>query len=525
MPLDKKASSHMKRVKTMSNYVLELKNVSKSFPGVKALSNVSIALEKGGVCALIGENGAGKSTLIKCMLGLYPMDEGQLFIDNMPVSFRSVIDARNAGLSVVQQELSPIPMRSVMENIWLEREPMNGPFVDHKKMYHNTKKLLERYDFDIKPDELMVNLSVAQQQMVEIIKAVSCNAKVVMMDEATSSLTKKEIENLFEIVDKLKSEGTAIIYITHKMEEVFAIADTVTVLRDGQMIATHKVEETSAEELIHEMVGRDVDSDYANMDGRDREISDEVILKVENLSAGAAFHNINLELHKGEILGIAGLVGAGRTELLETIFGLRKSTEGQIYLEGKEVHITHPKDAINQGMAFLMEDRRKDGIIPDSNLVDNTLIVSYDKYVNSAGLLKTKKMIDDTKKSIDLLNVKTYGWSQLIKNLSGGNQQKVLINRWLTIEPKIFLLDEPTRGIDVGAKSEIHAIILKLAAEGKSVLVVSSEIEELLRICDRIIVLHEGHYTGMLEKDEMDQEQIMKLACKDVKDRGEYNEK
>lgn len=501
----------------MSDYVLELKDVSKSFPGVKALSGVSIRLEKGKVCALIGENGAGKSTLIKCMLGLYHMDEGQLYMEGKPVTFRTVVDARNHGLSVVQQELSPIPMRSVMENVWLEREPMRGPFVNHKQMYKDTKELLERYGFDIDPKELMGNLSVAQQQMVEIIKAVSCNAKVVMMDEATSSLTPKEIENLFGIIRRLQEEGTAVIYITHKMEEVFAIAHMVTVLRDGEMIATHMVKETSAEELIHEMVGRNVDEDYSEMEDRRREIKDKIVLKVENLSAGNVFRNINLELHEGEILGISGLVGAGRTELLETIFGLRKSTGGQIYINGQPVCIKHPIDAVQNGLAFLVEDRRRDGILPDSDIVDNTMLVSYDKYLNRVKLLNKKKMSEDTRKAIELLKVKTYGCSQLIKNLSGGNQQKVLINRWLSVNPQIFLLDEPTRGIDIGAKSEIHSIILNLAAEGKSVLAVSSEIEELLRICDRIMVLHEGLCTGILERSEMNQDNIMSLACKDVK--------
>jgi len=494
----------------MAEYILELSNVSKEFPGTKALDGVQMKLEKGSVHALVGENGAGKSTLMKCLLGIYHMDKGELFVRGKKVVPVSVKQMHEEGLSIIQQELSPVYERSVMENIWLGREPMKGIFVDDREMLAKTKELLNDFDLDIDPKMKIGDLSVAQIQMVEIIKAVSWGVDIVMMDEPTSALTNAEVDHLFRIIADLKSQGVSVIYVSHKMDEIFRIADAVTVLRDGKWIASHTdLKNTTVEQIIAEMVGREVNDENIRPENM---VGEEVTLDVQGLSAEGVFSDISFQLHKGEILGFAGLVGAGRTEVLETLFGLRHKKSGTIRINGREVEVKRPGQAIKNGMALLTEERRKDGIVGVLDIMENIMVANYDAFVSKAGFIKKEKTIRVTNEYIDRLSIKTPGWKTRIENLSGGNQQKVLFARWLLSHPDIFLLDEPTRGIDIGAKSEIYGIMNELSAEGKSIVVVSSELPELLKVCDRIIVMKEGKITGILNRGEADQESIM-LLC------------
>lgn len=493
----------------MSEYILELKGICKSFPGVKALQGVQMKVRPGKVHALMGENGAGKSTLMKCLLGIYQMDSGEILLEGRTFRPTTVKYAREMGLSIIQQELSPVLERSVMENVWLGREPTYGHcFVNHRKMYEDTKRLMDEYEFPIDPRTVMSSLSVAKIQMVEIIKAISWGAKIVMMDEPTSALTEKEVEHLFRIIEKLKSEGVAVIYISHKMDEIYKVADEISVLRDGKWIAHHFIEDVTMEQIIHEMVGRELEK----VESRES-VSDpsQVVLKVENLSTYKAFKNVSFELHKGEILGIAGMVGAGRTEVLETLFGLRHQTEGRITIRGKEVKISNTRKAIKEGMAFLTEERRKNGIIGVLNITENIMVTNYPNFMKW-GFIKRKKAVRSMMEHYKALGVKAPGPGEIISNLSGGNQQKVLLARWLMSDPEILLLDEPTRGIDVGAKAEIYKIITRLAGEGKSMIVVSSEMPEILRLCDRVMVMSAGRVTGVLDRKEAVPEKVMHMA-------------
>lgn len=493
----------------MTEYALEVRSVSKSFPGTKALDNVQFKLRKGSVHALVGENGAGKSTLMKCLLGIYIMDAGEVYIKGKRVIPTSVKQMHKEGLSIIQQELAPVYARSVMENIWLGREPMKGPFVDHHTMYRRTKELLEKFKFDIDPRTPIGKLTVAQIQMVEIVKAVSWDVDVVMMDEPTSSLTNREIEQLFEIIEGLRDAEISVIYVSHKMDEIKQIADEVTVFRDGQYIASHLISEVTIDEIIHEMVGRKIDDQVFCTPNK---VMEEAALHVEQLSDGQMFDQVSFTLKKGEVLGFAGLVGAGRTEVLETIFGLRKRTEDTVEVFGNTVEIRNPRQAARMGLAMLTEERRKDGIIGCLNIMENMLVANYDTFVDKLGFVMRKKGIEATNAYIKKLNIKTPNWTAKIMNLSGGNQQKVLLARWLLSDPDILFLDEPTRGIDVGAKAEIYQIIDTLATNGKSIIIVSSEMPELLKVCDRILVMSEGHVVGELTREEASQEAIMALA-------------
>ena len=490
----------------MSEYILQMKDIVKEFPGVKALKGVQLNVKPGEVHALMGENGAGKSTLMKCLIGIYHKTSGSIIYDGEEINFSTTQEALNSGISMIHQELSPVLERSVSENVWLGRQPMlNKIMVDHKKMKSKTKDLFKELDVDIDPDELMKNLTVSQMQMVEIAKAVSYNSKIVIMDEPTSSLTEREVGHLFRIIRNLREKGVAIIYISHKMDEIFEICDEVTVFRDGGYVGTEDVKNITMDKLISMMVGRELTSMFPKISC---EIG-EVVLRVENINAGKLVKNVSFELHKGEILGFAGLVGAGRSETMEAVFGLRTITSGKIYKNGKEIKNKTPIDAINNGFGFLTEDRRARGIVPIRSIYDNTILSSLKRYGTP---LAKKRIKEDTAEYCGKINVKTPSYDELIQNLSGGNQQKVLVARALLNDPEILIVDEPTRGIDVGAKAEIHSLISELAGRGKAIIMISSEMPEIMGMADRIIVMHEGDVTGELKREEFDQELIMKYA-------------
>ncbi|GHU24123.1 galactose/methyl galactoside import ATP-binding protein MglA [Spirochaetia bacterium] len=494
-----------------SKYALEMIGISKSFPGVRALNNVTLRVRPGTVHALMGENGAGKSTLMKCLFGIYKMDEGTIILNNKERQFASTADAMNAGVSMIHQELSNVPKRSVAQNLWLGREPLNHlHLIDHKKMLEDTRKLLEGLNFNINPTATMGNLSISQQQGCEIARAVSYDATIIVMDEPTSSLTENEVDHLFSIVNNLRETGVAIIYISHKMEEIFQIADEVTVMRDGNYIGTYPITEIDNNKLIALMVGRDNTERFPQVHSH----IGEVVLDVQNLTASnpRSFKNISFKLHKGEILGIGGLVGAQRTELVEAVFGIRGISEGAITVKGKQLNKLTPQNAIKAGIGLITEDRRGSGIFPLLNVTTNTTIASLGNYLNQIGLLRHGDLYANAEKYNKQLRTKTPTMQTLTQNLSGGNQQKVILSRWLMTLPDILIMDEPTRGIDVGAKFEIYTIMAELAAEGKAIIMVSSEMPELMGMSHRVIVLCNGRLTGVLEKDKIEQEAIMRLA-------------
>lgn len=494
--------------------ILVMKDIVKTFPGVKALKGVELRVKYGEIHALMGENGAGKSTIMKCLIGIHPPTSGHIEFEGQVIENYNTAEALRMGISMIHQELSPVEHRSIMENIWLGREPKNKMgLVDHKKMYEMTKELLKQIDFDEDPRTHMINLSIAKMQMIEIAKAISYNAKLIIMDEPTSALTNKEIENLFDIMRKLKANGKSLIYISHKLDEIYEITDQITVYRDGQYIGTGKTSELEMPRLINMMVGRDVNEMFPKVAC---EIG-EVKMEVSNLSSGKTFQDVSFSVRKGEIFGVAGLIGAGRTEVIETIFGIRNKTAGQIKIDGKEVSIQTPRDAKYHKMALLTEDRRGTGIFPMLTIFQNVIMANVKKYVSKTGLIDHKKAIADVNHYIKAIQVKTPSIYQKIENLSGGNQQKVLVARWLLTEPEILFLDEPTRGIDVGAKAEIHRLITNLAGQGKSIIMVSSELPEVMGMSDRIMVMHEGKVTGIIEnRKDLTQEEIMAYATGQV---------
>ncbi|MFU1793820.1 sugar ABC transporter ATP-binding protein [Paenibacillus azoreducens] len=496
-------------------YLLEMNGISKEFPGVKALDNVTLQVRPGTVHALMGENGAGKSTLMKCLYGIYSPDAGEIMLDGRKVQIHNSKDALNNGISMIHQELHPVPMRSVMENIWLGRFPTKGigpvRFIDHKKMHQETEQLFRQLDIDVDPGTIVGKLSVSKVQSIEIAKAVSFQSKIIIMDEPTSSLTSVEVEHLFRIIRDLKKRGVAIIYISHKMEEILQISDEVTIMRDGQRIGTWPASQLTTDLIIAKMVGRDLTQRFP-----DRENTPgEVVLSVKDITSHLpkSFKDVSFELRKGEILGIGGLVGAQRTELIEALFGLRGISTGQIKIRGKEVKIKSPEDAIKQGMALLTEERRVTGIFPVLPVHENASIASLGRYRKLLFFLDGKRKRRESDIMVEKLRTKTPTSSTLIMNLSGGNQQKVLLARWLLTEPDILLLDEPTRGIDVGAKFEIYTIIHDLAKQGKSIIMISSEMPELIGMSDRIMVMSEGRLTGILDGEAATEEEIMRLAA------------
>ncbi|PTT56388.1 galactose/methyl galactoside ABC transporter ATP-binding protein MglA [Aeromonas sp. HMWF015] len=493
-----------------SEWLLEMIDVSKSFPGVKALDNVNLRVRPHSVHALMGENGAGKSTLLKCLFGIYEKDQGKIFFKGQEINFTSSKEALENGVSMVHQELNLVLQRTVMDNMWLGRYPTKGWFIDHGKMYDDTKRIFDELDIDIDPKVKVATLSVSQMQMIEIAKAFSYDAKIVIMDEPTSSLTEKEVSHLFKIINKLKDKGCGIVYISHKMEEIFQLCDEITILRDGQWVATQPLKGMTMDQIIGMMVGRELTQRFPEKTNQPKE----VILEVEHLTAKnqPSIQDITFNLHKGEILGIAGLVGAKRTDIVETLFGIRDRSQGSIKLHGKEVANHNAHEAIRNGFALVTEERRSTGIYSRLDIAFNSLIANMDNYKGSMGLLSDNKMKSDTQWVIDSMRVKTPTQQTQIGSLSGGNQQKVIIGRWLLTQPEILMLDEPTRGIDVGAKFEIYQLILELAKKDKGIIIISSEMPELLGITDRIMVMSNGRVAGIVNTKETDQSEILRLA-------------
>ena len=499
----------------MSEYRLEMRDVSKSFPGVKALDKAQLKLRPGTVHALMGENGAGKSTLMKCMFGIYKMDEGEIIYEGQKVAIHDPLQALKLGIAMVHQELQPIPERSVAENIYVGRYPLKRllgfiPLVDHEAMYENTRRLLQKVRMDFDPKQKLGSLSVSQMQSVEIAKAVSADCKVLILDEPTSSLSQREVEALFTIIEDLKAEGVAIVYISHKMDEILRISDEVTIMRDGKYIGTWDAGDLTTDKIITHMVGRELSQLYPEKLNK----PDEVVFEVKNFTSinPRSFRNISFSLRRGEVLGVAGLVGAQRTELMEGIFGIRSAAQGTITYKGKELRISRPRDAIQRSIALLTEDRRATGIFSVLPVADNVSIASLDRYLEMGLFLNEGKIEKLVKDNVAKLSIKTPSTKTLIKSLSGGNQQKVLISRWLANDPDILILDEPTRGIDVGAKYEIYTIIADLARQGKSIIMISSEMSELIGMSDRILVMCDGRLTGEVKGQDATQENIMTLA-------------
>ena len=500
----------------MGEYMLEMNNIVKTFPGVTALDGVTLKVRPGTVHALMGENGAGKSTLMKCLFGIYHEDSGEIILDGKREIINTSKQALDLGVSMIHQELHPIRFRPVMENIWLGRFPMKGIAVDRKAMIRMTKELFEKVDLDINPETVAGELSASTLQLVEIARAVSYNSKIIIMDEPTSSLTDNETEHLFKIINQLRSEGRSIIYISHKMEEILRISDEVTIMRDGQYVGTWPASELTTDLIINRMVGRDMTNRFPV---RDFPMPPrETVLRVKDLCSPLpkSFQNVSFHLHRGEILGIGGLVGAQRTELVEALFGLRAIASGIVEKEGKPAIVKNVRAAKKLKIALLTEERRATGVFGCLSVLDNTVIASQKNYANH-GVLNQKKRYQAAYDADKQLNVKTPSLEALMQNLSGGNQQKVLIARWLLTEPDILILDEPTRGIDVGAKYEIYTIMLELVKAGKSIIMISSEMPELLGMSDRVMVMCEGKVSGFLEKDQFDQVEVMRLATQFMK--------
>ncbi len=495
--------------------LLKMENIEKVFPGVKALDNVSLEVEAGTVHALMGENGAGKSTLMKCLFGVYKKDKGHIFLDGKEIEFKNSKEALENGVAMVHQELNQALKRNVSDNIWLGRFPKVAkwlPFTSEHKMHKATAKLFESLGVEIDPKTVMSRLSVSKRQMVEIAKAVSYNSKIIVFDEPTSSLNDREVEHLFKIIDMLKSRGCGIIYISHKMEEILRISDYVTVMRDGKKIATKPARELTMDEIIKLMVGRELKERYPEKNNK----AGEVLLEVDGLSSQYSnLKEASFNVHRGEVIGVAGLDGSGRTELLENLFGLSQRRAGTIKLGNKLIRNRNPREAIKNGFALLTEERRATGIFGILNIRENTTVSSLKK-CSIGPFLSKHKLKKNTDWCIKSMRVKTPAQETKIRTLSGGNQQKVILGRWLLTEPTVLLLDEPTRGIDVGAKYEIYQLILKLAEDGKAVIMVSSEMPELLGVCDRILVMSGGKLAGEVKAADTTQEEIMSLATKFV---------
>lgn len=492
----------------MAEYILEMNHISKSFPGVKVLDDVTLQVRPGEVHALMGENGAGKSTLMKILMGIYTADGGDVILDGEPLNIRNPHEAMARGVAMIHQELNPIMDMQVFENIYIGREMKKCGLVDKKGMITATQQLLQELEIDIPATAYMRELSVAQCQLIEIVKAISLSAKVVVMDEPTSAITDREVATLFKQIQRLKSQGVAIIYISHKMEEIFQMCDTITVLRDGQFIGTDAAKNLDRETLIRMMVGRDI---HDVCPKTDVEIGD-VALEVRNLSLGQRVKNISFQLHRGEVLGIAGLVGAGRSELVETIFGVRRKTAGEIYVGGERVDIRNPEQAIKHKIALVTEDRKLTGLNLSGTVTENITLAHLSRLF-SKGLIDHKRERTIAEQYIEQLKIKTPSAAQMVNSLSGGNQQKVILAKWLLTEPDIIILDEPTRGIDVGAKRDIYLLIGEMVKAGKAVIVISSEIPEVMGLADRIIVMAEGRLTGELSRPEFSQEAIMTYAA------------
>lgn len=485
-----------------------MEHIHKRFPGVYALNDVSYELRAGEVHALLGENGAGKSTLIKVLGGIYHPEEGNIYIEGKQVSINGVRDAQKCGVAIIHQELVLVPHMTVAENIFLGREHGSGILINRKKMTEEAQALLDAQEIHIKADTLIKDLTIAQQQMVEIVKAISYNSKILVMDEPTSSISDKEVAFLFQTMRKLTAKGVGIVYISHKMSELEEICDRVTIMRDGQYVGTEVVKETTKDELIAMMVGRELTNYYT----RDYQQPGETLLKCEHISDGNMVQDASFELNKGEIIGFAGLVGAGRSEAMKCIFGLTKGFQGDVYVKGQKANIHSPIDALKYGIALVPEDRKLEGLYHVQSVRFNSTIEVLNQFIHGISV-DGKKEVDITQKYIDMMSTKTPTQEQAIGNLSGGNQQKVMIGRWLATDPDILILDEPTRGVDVGAKSEIYAIMNQLVKEGMSIIMISSELPEIINMSDRVYVMAEGRVAGCLDHTEVTQEAIMQLAA------------
>ena len=490
--------------------MLEMTGIEKRFPGVHALKNCHFDLKKGEIHALIGENGAGKSTLMKILTGVYGKDGGTILYNGEEINVTTPKEARNLGISIIHQELNLMPDLTAAQNIFIGREAtkLGGLYLSELKQNRAAKSLFELLNLDLDPKTKVRDVTVAKQQMIEIAKALSFNSKILIMDEPTAALTESEIRELFKIIAGLKEQGVGIVYISHRMEELFEISDRITVMRDGEYIATKTTAETSMDEIIRLMVGRTIyepPKEASHVKGND------VVLEVKNLNAGKEVKDVSFSLRRGEILGFAGLMGAGRTETARAVFGADKIDSGEIFINGKKAHIRSPKDAVKHGIGYLSEDRKQFGLALGMNIEANTVLANYENF-NTGGIVNDKKAAEAAKKYVDMLKTKTPSTKQLVGNLSGGNQQKVVIAKWLCRDCDILIFDEPTRGIDVGAKSEIYKLLTDLAEQGKSIIMISSELPEILRMSDRVVVMCEGRITGTLDISEADQEKIMKYA-------------
>lgn len=488
--------------------LIEVNNIVKTFPGVKALSNVNLTIRKGEVHALCGENGAGKSTLIKILAGVYAMDSGTYLFEGKPADIHSTSEGIALGISCIYQELSIVPQIDVAKNLFLGNYPLlKSGIMDMKTMYAKAQEVLKRINLDVSPKTLAENLSIAQQQMLEIGRALTRNAKVIVMDEPTSSLTDKEIEMLFSLIEYLKNEGISIIYISHKLEEVLRITDRVTIMRDGETITTINTQGTTKEQLIDYMIGRPLDNLFNKM----QVDQGPVAMKVEGLTREGIFEDISFEVHKGEVLGFFGLVGAGRTEIMEAIFGVRHYDKGKIIIDGEEVTITSTRQAVKYGLALVPEDRRTQGLATKLNILANMTIVKLGD-LSKANVIQRDQQKQIADQYIDSIRIKTPGYRQLVMNLSGGNQQKVVIAKWLMAHPKVLILDEPTRGIDVGAKAEIYGLISQLASQGVAVIIVSSEMQEIFGCCDRVATICQGRLTAVMDIEHATSSKVLAAA-------------
>jgi len=491
-------------------YILEMNNISKEFPGVKALEDVSLRLRKGEAFALVGENGAGKSTLIKILSGVYSNDTGEVIINGQMVNIKGPKNAIDLGINTIYQETSLVQDITVAENIFLGRQPQTRwGRINWKEMIESSEKILRNLSIPLSPLSIVAELSAAQQQLIEIAKAFSREAKIIIMDEPTASITEEDTENLFNLIRRIVKTGTSIIYISHRIQEIFVIADMVKVLRDGKTVKTMKISETNENEIVKYMVGRDIGNIFGDKSYQSKE---NIVLQVQNLTTSGVFENISFDLKEGEILGFSGLVGAGRSEIVRAIFGLDEIEIGEIYLYGKKITSRKPDDVIKMGVAFVSEDRRLESIIQGFSVKANITILLLKEVLSKLRLIKRKKENDLAARYVREFDIKTPSLEQLVMNLSGGNQQKVALAKCLSTKPKILILDEPTKGIDVGAKKEIHTLIKELANRGVSIILVSSELPEIIGMCHRVVVIHEGRLMKIFEKEEINEENLMYAA-------------
>lgn len=493
------------------DYMLQIRNLSKSFAKNKVLDGINLSVKKGSVLGLMGENGAGKSTMMKCLFGIYAKDEGQISLCGKLIDFNSPKEALESGVAMVHQELNQCLDRSVLDNLYLGRYPKRFGVIDEAKMLKDSIKLFASLKMNVNPQQIMRKMSVSQRQMVEIAKAVSYNAKIIVLDEPTSSLTENEVKKLFSIVDELRKTGVSFVYISHKMDEVFQICDEVSVLRDGKMIMTKPVKETNMNELIAAMVGRSLEKRFPDVDNE----PGDYIFEVKNLSTkyDPVLEDISFKVKKGEIFGLYGLVGAGRSELLEAMFGIRTVASGEMIYSGKKLYFNSSREAMDNSFALVTEERKLNGMFAKADIEFNTVITNLESY-KSRGILSNQKMYEAAIREVKLMHTKCVSPNELISSLSGGNQQKVIIGKWIERQPEIFLLDEPTRGIDVGAKYEIYQLIINMAKQGKTIIVVSSEMPEILGITNRIAVMSNHKLAGIVDTKETNQEELLRLSAK-----------